>query len=76
MTTKPKAADEAPVKETAEPAVEQPKASEAPPCGKPHHLPMLAGHVACQLDALDPDREPGSPEHEHRHEDGDTLYVW
>jgi hypothetical protein len=69
MTTKPKArADEEPA------SVEETK-SETPRCGAPHSLPLLAPHVTCQMDAQDPDRPFGS-DHEHRHEDGDTIYVW
>lgn len=72
MTTKPKAdVDEA----AAEPASITETKAETPRCGTPHYLPLLA-HVTCQLDAQDPDREPGSPEHQHRHADGDTVYVW
>ena len=44
-------------------------------CGAPHYLPVLA-HVTCLLPAQDPDCAPGAPDHEHRHEDGDTIYVW
>ncbi|MGW4784218.1 hypothetical protein [Streptomyces sp. NPDC004230] len=70
MTTKPKdKADEA--------TAEAPKAEKAPLCGKPHHLPMLAEQgIACTEPAADPDLPPGTPEHEHRHQDGDTIYVW
>lgn len=74
MTTRTKAQpgeDEAPATDTAEQQAEV----QAPLCGKPHHLPLLA-HVTCQLPAPDPDRAPGTPEHQHRHQDGDTLYVW
>jgi hypothetical protein len=69
MTTKPKAkADEA--------AEEPAKVEEAKPlCGVPHFLPMLA-HVTCTEPAPDPDLPPGTPEHEHRHQDGDAIYVW
>jgi len=73
---KPEAGGQAEAETTSpEPAESQPEV-EAPVCGKPHHLPMLAGHVACQLPPEGPDREPGAPEHEHRHEDGDAIYVW
>jgi hypothetical protein len=48
---------------------------EAPTCGKIHPLPLLA-HIACQLPPADPDEEPGTPEHEHRHQAGDAIYVW
>jgi hypothetical protein len=63
--------------ETPEVASEAPpaEAEQAPPCGKPHFLPVL-DHVTCQEPAPDPDRPPGTPEHEHRHQDGDALYVW
>lgn len=73
MTTKPKAkADE----DRAEVAEKPAEAEEqAALCGAPHFLPMLA-HVTCQLPAADPDLPPGTPEHEHRHEDGDAIYVW
>lgn len=73
MTTKPKAkADE----DHAEVAEEPAKVEEqAALCGAPHFLPMLA-HVTCQLPAADPDLPPGTPEHEHRHQDGDAVYVW
>jgi hypothetical protein len=69
MTTKPKAkADEEPEEEPA-------KVEAVPACGKVHFLPALA-HVTCTEPAPDPDRPPGTPEHEHRHEDGDLIYVW
>jgi hypothetical protein len=61
-----------PVEATAEPATVE----EQPLCGKPHHLPALAGHITCTEPAPDLDLPPGSPEHEHRHQDGDALYVW
>ena len=81
MTSRTKAQageDEAPATEQAagEAQPEQQPEADAPLCGKPHHLPMLAGHVTCQRPAEDPDREPGTPEHEHRHEDGDAIYTW
>jgi hypothetical protein len=72
MTTKAKAQAS---EQAAEPAPVEETKSAAPTCGAPHHLPLLA-HVTCQLPAQDPDREPGSPDHQHRHEDGDTIYVW
>jgi hypothetical protein len=72
MTTKAKAQAS---EQAAEPATVEETKTETR-CGAPHHLPVLAGHVTCQLPAQDPDREPGSPDHEHRHEDGDTIYVW
>ncbi|WP_369167790.1 hypothetical protein AB5J49_07955 [Streptomyces sp. R28] len=73
MTTKAKSkADEEQAEATEEPTkVEE----EAPLCGAPHYLPMLA-HVTCTEPAADPDLPPGTPEHEHRHEDGDAVYVW
>ncbi|MFF4536555.1 hypothetical protein [Streptomyces aureus] len=49
---------------------------EAPRCGAPHFLPALAGQVACSEPAQDPDRPPGSPDHQHRHQDGELIYVW
>jgi quercetin dioxygenase-like cupin family protein len=74
MTTKPKPeakADE----QTVQP---EPKADErtvvGPRCGAPHFLPVLAGRVTCQLGAQE--LEPGEAGHEHRHQDGDELYVW
>jgi hypothetical protein len=73
VTTKAKAK---PDEQAAEPAAVEETKAEAPRCGTPHHLPLLAGRVTCQLPAQDPDRAPGSPDHEHRHEDGDTIYVW
>lgn len=70
MTTKPKArADEAGADEPAK------AEEEVPLCGAPHFLPMLA-HLTCTEPAPDPDRPPGTPEHEHRHQDGDALYTW
>jgi hypothetical protein len=61
--------------EAVEAAAEPTIVEEGPLCGKPHHLPALA-HITCQLDAPDPDLPPGAPEHEHRHQDGDAIYVW
>jgi hypothetical protein len=74
MTTKAKAKadDEAPEAVSEEQSAE---AEQAPLCRKPHYLPVLA-YVTCQKPAPDPDRPPGTPEHEHRHEDGDALYIW
>lgn len=73
MTMKAKAKTD---EDTAEVAEEQTRAEEAKPlCGTPHFLPMLA-HLTCTEPAPDPDRPPGSPEHEHRHEDGDAIYLW
>ncbi|MGW0626439.1 hypothetical protein [Streptomyces sp. NPDC002758] len=70
MTTKAKAQAET------EPTEEPAKAKEATPlCGAPHFLPMLA-HLTCTEPAPDPDRPPGTPEHEHRHQDGDAIYTW
>jgi hypothetical protein len=69
MTTKAKAKDEGEMAEG--PA----KAEEAPPCGVPHFLPVLA-HITCTGPAPDPDRPPGTPDHQHRHQDGDALYEW
>jgi hypothetical protein len=80
MTTKPKpeakADDQVEAEQAVQPeptAVEQ-AVVEGPRCGAPHFLPVLAGRVACQLDAQD--LEPGEAGHEHRHQDGDTLYNW
>lgn len=73
MTTKPKAkADE----DSTEAEQEQVSVEEMPRCGAPHYLPALAERIACTLPAQDPDRAPGTPDHEHRHEDGETIYVW
>lgn len=74
MTTrsKTKADDEAP-EAVSETQAADPEA--VPLCGKPHYLPALA-HITCTGPAPDPDLPPGTPEHEHRHQDGDTLYVW
>lgn len=70
MTTKDRAKSES---ETAE----QPaKVEETPRCGAPHYLPALADVVACSEPAQDPDRAPGTPDHQHRHQDGDLIYVW
>ncbi|MFF7982294.1 hypothetical protein ACFZDK_24720 [Streptomyces sp. NPDC007901] len=70
--TKAKAEDEAPqASSEAQPA----EAEQPPLCGKPHFLPALV-HITCQEPAPDPDLPPGTPEHEHRHQDGDALYVW
>jgi hypothetical protein len=52
----------------------EPTAVEVPLCGAPHALPLLAGHVTCQLDAQY--LEPGEAGHEHRYQDGDALYTW
>lgn len=70
MTTKDRAKGEV---ETAEAPV---KVEEAPRCGAPHYLPALADHVSCSEPAQDPDRAPGTPDHQHRHQDGDLIYVW
>jgi hypothetical protein len=77
MTTrKAKPDDEAPADETAEqPAAEPTQVEQMPACGKPHHLPRLAEEgIACQLPAEELDL--GQPEHEHRHQDGDAIYLW
>ena len=71
-TAKPKADG---VEATAEPTTAEELKAAVPECGTPHFLPALA-HIRCQRDAQDPDREPGSPDHQHRHQDGDTLYQW
>lgn len=72
MTTKPKAkADEAGADEPAKVEAD----AEAPKCGVPHFLPTLA-HLTCTEPAPDPDLPPGTPEHEHRHQDGDAIYTW
>jgi hypothetical protein len=57
-----------------EPAAVEQTVVEGPRCGAPHFLPVLAGHVACQLDAQY--LEPGEAGHEHRYQDGDALYTW
>lgn len=62
--------------EAVEAAAEPATVEERPRCGKPHHLPALAEHVTCTEPAPDPDLPPGTPEHEHRHQDGDAIYVW
>jgi hypothetical protein len=69
MTTKGKATTDS------ETAGEQAKAEEKPSCGVPHFLPTLA-HVTCTEPAPDPDRPPGTPDHQHRHQDGDAIYTW
>jgi hypothetical protein len=78
MTTKPKpeakADDQVEAEQAVQPAQPEPAAVEVPLCGAPHFLPVLAGHVACQLDAQD--LEPGEAGHEHRRQDGDELYTW
>lgn len=71
-TAKPKADA---VAATAEPVAVEEVKEEAPECGVPHYLPALA-HIRCQRDQQDPDREPGAPDHQHRHQDGDALYQW
>lgn len=76
MTTKSRAkpeGDESGTQATEESAVVEPVAEDVPLCGKPHHLPLLA-QITCAKPAEE--LEPGAPEHEHRHEDGDTVYVW
>ena len=69
MTTKPKAKADEDTIEQATPV------EEVPLCGAPHFLPMLA-HVTCTQPAVDPDLPPGTPDHEHRWQDGDLVYVW
>jgi hypothetical protein len=71
MTTKPKAKVDDETPDETQPA----EAEQAPPCGRPHHLPVLA-HITCTEPAPDPDRPPGTPDHEHRYQDGDALYLW
>lgn len=74
MTTKSKAKDGEGQDESQ--AIEEPASvEEVPACGAPHFLPMLA-HLTCTEPAPDPDLPPGSPGHEHRHQDGDALYTW
>lgn len=70
--TKAKADDEAPEAASEAPPAE---AEQAPLCGKPHFLPVLA-HLTCTEAAPDPDRLPGTPDHLHRYQDGDALYEW
>lgn len=71
-TAKPKADA---VEATAQPTVDEEPKTEVRLCGAPHFLPALA-HIRCLRDEQDPDRAPGTPEHQHRHQDGDTLYQW
>ncbi|GAA5033117.1 hypothetical protein [Streptomyces siamensis] len=74
MTTKAKAkGDDHEAEQEAQAAAAAGEAEQA--CGKPHHLPALA-HITCTEPAPDPDRPPGTPEHEHRYQDGDALYQW
>jgi hypothetical protein len=73
MTMKAKAKDDE--GETTEATEEVVRVEEVPLCGAPHYLPMLA-HLTCTQPAADPDLPPGTPEHEHRHQDGDAIYVW
>lgn len=73
MTMKDKAkADDEPA---AEPVGESVATRNEAQCGEPHYLPVLA-HVACTEPAPDPDRPPGTPDHQHRYQDGDAIYVW
>ncbi|MFB7288989.1 hypothetical protein [Actinacidiphila glaucinigra] len=58
---------------TAEPAALE--AEPQPLCREPHYLPVLAPTVTCQLPAQ-VDLVIGDAGHEHRHQDGDALYVW
>lgn len=74
MTTKAKAKDDE--GETAAEPAKAEAVAEGPRCGVPHFLPALAGHVACSRPAQDPDRAPGTPDHEHRHQDGDAIFAW
>ena len=69
MTTKGKATTDS------ETAGEPAKAEAKPLCGAPHFLPALA-NVTCTEPAQDPDRVPGAPDHQHRHQDGDAIYTW
>ncbi|MEV6696238.1 hypothetical protein AB0M68_03620 [Streptomyces sp. NPDC051453] len=70
MTTKAKG------KADDETAAEPAKVEEqAPRCGAPHYLPALA-HIHCAEPAQDPDRAPGTPDHQHRHQDGEAIYTW
>ncbi len=74
MTTKSRAkSDDETVVETADEPVKVEE--QAPSCGTPHFLPNLS-HVTCTEPAPDPDLPPGTPEHEHRHQDGDAIYAW
>lgn len=63
-------------KDESETAVEPVKVEETPRCGAPHFLPTLADRVVCTEPAQDPDRPPGTLDHQHRHQDGDAIYVW
>ncbi|MER5653445.1 hypothetical protein ABT076_10560 [Streptomyces sp. NPDC002131] len=74
MTTRIKPIED---ESTAEAEAEPAKVEEQTPrCGAPHFLPALAGHVHCTEPAQDPDRAPGTPDHQHRHQDGDAIYLW
>ncbi|MEU9436588.1 hypothetical protein [Streptomyces sp. NPDC048252] len=73
MTTAKPRADA--VEATAEPVAVEEVREEVPECGVPHYLPALT-HIRCQRDQQDPDRAPGTPDHQHRHQDGDALYQW
>ncbi|MEU1497003.1 hypothetical protein [Streptomyces sp. NPDC005732] len=75
MSTRAKAK---PDDETPETPSEQPAEAEQQEqqlCGKPHFLPALT-HVTCTQPAPDPDLPPGTPDHQHQHQDGDALYIW
>jgi hypothetical protein len=76
VTTKPKAKTDEDTAEEPASTEEAQVEVETPRCGAPHSLPILAPTITCTLPAQDPDRAPGTPDHEHRHEDGDTIYVW
>lgn len=74
MTVKSKAKDDAHEGESQ--AIGEPaSAEETSVCGAPHFLPVLA-HLTCTEPAPDADLPPGSPGHEHRHQDGDAIYTW
>ncbi|NUR27565.1 MAG: hypothetical protein HOV83_17280 [Catenulispora sp.] len=73
MTMKPKPQVE---EQQADPAAVAGEQAEAPVCGEPHHLALLAG-VTCQRPAGHGAQEGadlGERRHEARH-DG-TLYAW
>jgi hypothetical protein len=74
VTARSKAKDDGEAPEATSEA-QQAGAEEAPKCGVPHFLPTLA-HLTCTEPAPDPDRPPGTPDHQHRYQDGDALYVW
>jgi hypothetical protein len=75
VTTKAKARDDEQQAEQTEREGQTAAEAQETVCGRPHFLPALA-HVTCTGPAPDPDLPPGAPEHEHRHQDGEALYLW